>query len=100
MKLMHAMILAIALLAGCGGDSPSKIYGKWKQDPVVIEFTEKTFAMGPMMMKVAKYEMKDGKVTVFVEGEPHGITFSFKSDKEICVDGAAAGNMGGCFTKV
>jgi len=28
MKRIHATILAVALLAGCGGDSPSKIYGK------------------------------------------------------------------------
>ena len=98
MKRIGRIVVAVALLVGCGGDSPSKIYGKWKQDPIVIEFTEKTFAMGPMVLKVAKYEMKGGKVTVFVEGEPEGITFSFKSDKEICVDGA--GTIAGCFTKV
>jgi hypothetical protein len=98
MKRIGTIMIAVALLAGCGGDSPSKIYGKWKQGPVVLEFAEKSFAMGPMMMKVAKYEMKDGKVTVFVEGQPEGLTFNFKSDKEICVDGA--GDIAGCFTKV
>ena len=30
MKRIQAATLAVALLAGCGGDSPSKIYGKWK----------------------------------------------------------------------
>ena len=98
MKRIYSTILAVALLTGCGGDSPSKIYGQWKQGPMVIEFTEKTFAMGPLTMKVAKYEMKDGKVTVFVEGQPEGLTFSFKSDKEVCAEGAA--DVGGCFTKV
>ena len=49
-------------------------------------------------MKVAKYETKGGKVTVFVEDQPDGLTFSFKSDKEVCAQGAA--DVAGCFTKV
>jgi hypothetical protein len=49
-------------------------------------------------MKVAKYETKGGKVTVFVEDQPEGFTFSFKSDKDVCAQGAA--DVAGCFTKV
>ena len=94
-SLLTIAAAAIALL-GCG-DSQSKIYGKWKQGPLVIEFSEKTISMMGAVLTVDRYEVKDGKITVFAEKQP-GLTFSFKSDKEMCVVGAS--DMQGCFTKL
>jgi hypothetical protein len=95
-----AAIVTAFVLVGCGDSGPSRIYGKWQQGPITLEFTEKTVAMGPMTVKVVKYEVNKDKITVFVENEKNGLTFNFKSDKEMCIDGAGAGAPAGCFTKV
>jgi hypothetical protein len=93
-----ALTVAVAALAllGCG-DSQSKIYGKWKQGPLVIEFSEKTVSLMGATFAVDRYEVKDGNVTVFAQKQP-GLTFAFKSDKEMCIVGTA--DMQGCFTKL
>src|SRR5260221_13914856 len=97
---MKSSVMTIALAAivllGCG-DSQSKIYGKWKQGPLVIEFTEKTVSAMGATMTIDRYEVKDGKITVFAGKQP-GLTFTFKSDKEMCVVGDA--DMKDCFTKL
>ena len=92
-----ALVGAVIALTGCG-DSPSKIYGKWKQGNDVLEFAERTATFAGQPVDVDRYEIKDGKVSVFLKGNPLALVFAFKSSSEICSEVKLL--IDGCFKKV
>jgi hypothetical protein len=98
MRSRIALIAVVIALTGCG-DSPSKIYGKWKQGNDVIEFAEKTMTVVGQPAAIDRYEVKDGKVSVFLKGNPLALVFAFKSSSEICAE-AGLLLIDGCFKKV
>lgn len=85
-KVVIAMMLAVSMLVACGGGGDS-IVGKWESENGTIEFKnggDMIFSEEEFGMSIdAKYEIKDGKLSIEMMGMTEEVEYELDGNKLI-----------------